>query len=121
MTLKGQWQKAKEKIIKQGNLVLQRLSRSGDKNSKEKTNQYLAIDLALRSVLLSSATNYTEEQQKGIDELKERLIMLDKKQMYILKLRYEDGKTESEIANDINVSQPTASRYLKQILKTLSS
>jgi len=74
-------------------------------------------------------TNYTVDLQKGLPKLRENWIeelsleaameRLNERERYIITLRFFEGKTQMEVAEQINISQAQVSRLEKNALKIM--
>lgn len=67
---------------------------------------------------LSDATNKEERWVEDLS-LEEAMSHLNERERYIIRLRFFQGRTQMEVAEEIQISQAQVSRLEKNALKTM--
>ena len=101
------------------------------KNQKEPTVQEIAEEIGISKEDIVFAldaiqvpdqlSDQTNKEEKWIEDLslEEAMKHLGERERYIIKLRFFQGKTQMEVADEIQISQAQVSRLEKNALKTM--
>ena len=104
------------------------------KNQKEPTVQEIAEEIGISKedivfaldaiqvpMSLHQLSDQTNKEEKWIEDLslEEAMKHLGERERYIIKLRFFQGKTQMEVADEIQISQAQVSRLEKNALKTM--
>ena len=109
----SQYEKLKQRVIEQANKVFKNF-KTKPTSYKEVTNHDITLLLASYSVF--KPTSYSQDK---LEDLHERLCRLSKKEMEIINRFYWQGKTQEEIAADMNMSQQWVAWKLKKIYEKM--
>ena len=71
--------------------------------------------------LMDQVSDKKNKEEKWVDDisLDEAMKKLDEREYNIIKLRFFEGKTQTEVADEIAISQAQVSRLEKNALKTM--
>ena len=71
--------------------------------------------------VMDQLSDQTNKEEKWIEDLslEEAMKHLGERERYIIKLRFFQGKTQMEVADEIQISQAQVSRLEKNALKTM--
>ena len=102
------------------------------KNQKEPTVQEIAEEIGSLQepvyndggdalYVMDQLSDQTNKEEKWIEDLslEEAMKHLGERERYIIKLRFFQGKTQMEVADEIQISQAQVSRLEKNALKTM--
>ena len=83
--------------------------------------QYLNIDKLEENIILKQFKNEKEESENTIDKIAIEQVLgkLSDKEKYIIIKRYFNDKTQSELAEELGVSQAQISRIEKNALERM--
>ena len=73
---------------------------------------------------MKAASVYLQnKEEKGIEELSlgDAMDRLNERENYIIRLRFFEGKTQMEVAEEIHISQAQVSRLEKSALKSMKN
>lgn len=73
--------------------------------------------------LIDQVSDKTNGEEKWVENLslQDAMSKLDKREYNIIKLRFFEGKTQTEVADEISISQAQVSRLEKNALKTMKN
>lgn len=71
--------------------------------------------------VMDQLSDQTNKEEKWVEDLslEEAMKHLDERERYIIKLRFFQGRTQMEVAKEIQISQAQVSRLEKNALKTM--